>query len=196
MGKAPNIRKLVTFREIIREEGGMALETPLIKCAVAAVFQNPYAGAYHEELPELMEYGEYLGEFLTDTAVRAMGIPASAVHSFGKACVAGIHGEYEHAAAIMHPKLGAPMRKYLDAGKAIIPSAKKVAGVGCTLDVPLLYKDAMLIRSHYDAITIRITDAPRPDEIMAAVAFSSGPRPHARIGGLTIEGISTWNGME
>jgi hypothetical protein len=196
MAIKPDIRKLVTFKEVIRTEGGVALDVPLIKCAVAAVFKNPYAGVYSEDLSELMEYGTYLGHYLTDMAVKAMGISAEEVHSFGKGCAVGLDGEYEHAAATLHPRLGAPMRKYLGAGKAIIPSVKKVAAAGCTMDVPLLYKDAMLIRSHYDAITVRVLDAPRTDEIMAVVAFSSGPRARARISSLKIEEIKTWNGMD
>ncbi len=196
MAKEPDIRKLVTFREIIRSEGGRELGHPLIKCAVAAVIRNPFAGKYEEDLTLLMEYGEYLGDYLTRTAVRAMGVEASDVETFGKACIVGLDGEHEHAAALMHPRLGAPMRKVLGAGKAVIPSAKKIAAAGATLDVPLLYKDAMMVRSHYDAITIRIPDAPHPDEVVVATAFSNGGRPHARIGGLSVEEIHNWNGMD
>lgn len=96
----------------------------------------------------------------------------------------------------MHPRLGAPMRAYLGAGKAVIPSAKKIAAPGATLDVPLLHKDAMLVRSHYDAITIRIPDAPHADEVVVAVAFTTGGRPHARIGGVSAEGIKGQNGLD
>lgn len=196
MGKQPPIRKLMIFRETIRREGGVELAKPLKKCAVAAVFPNPFAGVYQKDLTLLMEYGEYLGGYLTCKATEAMGIDPSAVHSFGKACMVGLSGEWEHAAAIMHPCLGAPMRSYLGAGKAVIPSAKKVAATGATLDIPLLYKDAMLVRSHYDSITIRIADAPYPNEILAAVAFSDGGRPRARIGGLTVEKIRGENGLD
>ena len=196
MAKEPDIRKLVTFREVIRSEGGRELEHPLKKCAVAAVIKNPFAGKYEEDLTLLMEYGEYLGDYLTRTAVRALGVEASVVETFGKACIVGLDGEHEHAAALMHPKLGAPMRNVLGAGKAVIPSAKKIAAAGATLDVPLLYKDAMMVRSHYAAITLRLPDAPHPDEVVVAAAFSTGGRPHARIGGLTVEEIHNWNGMD
>lgn len=195
MGKEPDIRKLVIFKETIYSEGGIELEVPLKKCAAAAVINNPFAGSYTEELTELMEYGEYLGVYLTQAAVEKLGVPPSDVHSFGKACIVGLNGEHEHAAALMHPRLGAPMRKYLGAGKAVIPSAKKIAASGSTLDVPLLYKDAMLVRSHYDAITIRITDAPHSDEVVVAVAFSTGGRPHARIGGISVTEINGQNGL-
>ena len=196
MGTEPNIRKLVTFQETIRSEGGMELEVPLRKCAAAAVIKNPYAGFYQEDLTLLMEYGDDLGGFLTETAVKRLGVDPSEVHSFGKACIVGLNGEHEHAAALMHPRLGAPMRAYLGAGKAVIPSAKKLAAAGATVDVPLRYKDAMLMRSHYDAMTIRIPDAPHPDEVVVAVAFSTGGRPHARIGGITIEQVKGVNGLD
>ena len=185
MATEPNIRKLVVFRETIRSEGGCELEKPLRKCAAAAVIKNPYAGAYQEDLTLLMEYGEYLGGYLTQKAVEAMGIDPSEVHSFGKACIVGLDGEHEHAAALMHPRLGAPMRAYLGAGKAVIPSAKKIAAPGATL-----------VRSHYDAITIRIPDAPHADEVVVAVAFTTGGRPHARIGGVSAEGIKGQNGLD
>lgn len=195
MGTEPKIRKVVLFSETIRREGGVLLETPLKKCAAAAVIRNPFAGVYQEDLTLLMEYGEFLGDYLTRKAVDAMGVGVEGIHSFGKACMVGLDGEHEHAAAIMHPRLGAPMRAYLQAGKAVIPSAKKIAAPGSVLDVPLLYKDAMLVRSHYDAITIRITDAPHPDEIVCAVAFTTGGRPRARIGGLSTAEIQGKNGL-
>lgn len=196
MAKEPEIRKLVVFRETIRSEGERELEKPLKKCAVAAVIKNPFAGKYEEDLSLLMEYGEYLGDYLTRTAIEKLGVSPEEVETFGKACIVGLDGEHEHAAALMHPKLGAPMRNALGAGKAVIPSAKKIAAAGSTLDVPLLYKDAMMVRSHYDAITIRIPDAPHADEVVVATAFSTGPRPHARSGGLSVEEIHNWNGMD
>ena len=196
LSKEPNIRKLDIFCETIHSEGGVSLEKPLKKCAAVAVIKNPYAGLYTEDLTEIMEYGEYLGDYLTRKAVEAMGIPVSEVHSFGKACIVGLDGEHEHAAAIMHPRLGAPMRSFLESGSAVIPSAKKIAAAGATLDVPLLYKDGMLVRSHYDSITIRVPDAPHPDEILCAVAFTDGGRPRARIGGLSVEECGGKNGLD
>lgn len=196
MGTQPNIRKLVVFTETIGAEGGWALSEPLKKCAVAAVFKNPYAGVWQEDLTLLMEYGEFLGGYLTERSVAAMGVDIAAVHSFGKACVVGLDGEHEHAAAIMHPRLGAPLRAFLRAGKAVIPSAKKIAPAGSTLDIPLWHKDAMLVRSHYDAMTIRVPDAPRSDEILAAIALTTGGRPHARIGGLAAGDIKGVNGLD
>lgn len=194
--KEPNIRKLDIFVEKICREGGTALEKPLKKCAAVAVIKNPFAGVYTEDLTELMEYGAYLGDYLTRKAVEAMKIPVEEVHSFGKACIVGLDGEHEHAAAIMHPRLGAPMRTCLESGSAVIPSAKKIAAAGATLDIPLLYKDGMLVRSHYDSMTVRIPDAPHADEILCAVAFSNGGRPRARIGGLSVEECKGENGLD
>lgn len=128
--KEPNIRKLDIFVEKICREGGAALEKPLKKCAAVAVIKNPFAGVYTEDLTELMEYGAYLGDYLTRKAVEAMKIPVAEVHSFGKACIVGLDGEHEHAAAIMHPRLGAPMRTCLESGSAVIPSAKNSGGRG------------------------------------------------------------------
>ena len=196
MSKEPNIRKFEIFLETVRSEGGAELEKPLKKCAAVAVIKNPFAGEYAEDLTELMEYGEYLGDYLTRKAVEAMDIPVEEVHSFGKACIVGLDGEHEHAAAIMHPRLGAPMRSYLESGSAVIPSAKKIAAAGATLDVHLLYKDGMLVRSHYDSMTVRIPDAPHPDEILCAVAFTDGGRPRARIGGLSVEECVGENGLD
>jgi hypothetical protein len=196
MATEPDIRKVVTFLELIHADGGRELQKTLKKSAAIAVIHNPLAGVYQEDLTLLMEYGEYLGDFLTRKAVEALGIPPGEVHSFGKACIVGLQGEHEHAAAIMHPRLGAPMRSFMGAGKAIIPSAKKLGGAGATLDVPLLYKDAMLLRSHYDAIEIRVPDAPHPDEILVAVAMTTGGRPHARIGGFPLEEVKGVNGLD
>ncbi|MCI8767625.1 MAG: amino acid synthesis family protein [Ruminococcus sp.] len=190
------MRKLDIFVEKICREGGAALEKPLKKCAAVAVIKNPFAGVYTEDLTELMEYGAYLGDYLTRKAVEAMKIPVAEVYSFGKACIVGLDGEHEHAAAIMHPRLGAPMRACLESGSAVIPSAKKIAAAGATLDIPLLYKDGMLVRSHYDSMTVRIPDAPHADEILCAVAFSNGGRPRARIGGLSVEECKGENGLD
>jgi len=108
------------------------------------------------------------------------------VHSYGKAAIVGEHGEYEHAAAILHPTLGTPFRAAVGGGKAIIPSAKKLGGPGTTIDVPLHFKDAAFVRTHFDAMEVRLGDAPRADEILVVLAVTDGGRPHARVGGLTV----------
>lgn len=193
MAVEPKIRKIVTNVEEIRFEGFRELEKPIRKCSVAAVIENPFAGSYVEDLSELSEYGEYLGEYLTKIAVKTLSdVP---IHSYGKGAIIGLNGELEHGGAILHPKLGKPMREAIGGGKAIIPSAKKVGPAGTSLDVPLHYKDAAFVRTHYDAMEIRIPDAPKANEIVVALVFTDGGRPHARIGGLQMSEIKGEDGL-
>ncbi len=189
----PKIRKVVTSVEEIRYEGFSDLEKPIRRVSVAAVIKNPYAGKYQEDLSELSEIGEWLGDYLSKEAVKVLG--EGNVHSYGKGAIAGLDGELEHCAAILHPKLGKPMRDAIGGGKAIIPSAKKAGAAGTALDVPLHYKDAAFVRTHYDAMEVRIADAPKCDEIVVALAFTDGGRPHARIGGLQISEIKGEDGL-
>lgn len=188
-----NIRKIVTIVEEIYSEGFKELEQPIKRVAVAAVIKNPFAGQYVEDLTKLTDIGAFLGGHLSKIAVDALdGKP---VHSYGKGAIIGEAGELEHGAAILHPKLGKPMREAIGGGKSIIPSAKKAGGPGTALDVPLHYKDAAFVRTHYDAIEVRLHDAPRSDEIVVALAFTDGGRPHPRIGGLQINEIKGEDGL-
>jgi hypothetical protein len=172
-----SIRKIETFVEETRSEIGHAVNPPTRRAAAVAVIDNPCAGKYVEDLSELMLIGEELGELLTLRAVAALGIPATSVESYGKAAAVGENGELEHAAAILHPKLGAPVRKVLGKGAALIPSSKKRGGLGVALDIPLGHKDAAFVRSHFDGMEVRINDAPRANEIMVAVAVTDSGRP-------------------
>src|SRR5271163_4481693 len=167
-----SIRKISTFVEETRNEMGRAVDPPTRRAAAVAVIENPYAGKYVEDLSELMTIGEELGELLTLRAVAALGIPAASVESYGKAAAVGEDGELEHAAAILHPKLGTPVRHVLGKGAALIPSSKKRGGLGVALDIPLGHKDAAYVRSHFDGMEVRLNDAPRADEIMVAVAIT------------------------
>ena len=117
-----------------------------------------------------------------------------AVESFGKAAAVGADGELEHAAAILHPKLGAPFREVLGKGAALIPSSKKRGGLGAPLDIPLGHKDAAYVRSHFDGMEVRVADAPRADEIVVAIAVTDSGRPHPRVGGLTKDEIKGEDG--
>lgn len=189
------IRKLATFMEETREEMGRPVAPPVRKAAAVAVIENPCAGKYVEDLSELMEIGEELGEMLTQRAVAALGIPGSKAESYGKAAAVGENGEIEHAAAILHPKLGAPVRKVLGKGAALIPSSKKRGGVGVAVDIPLGHKDAAYVRSHFDAMEVRLNDAPRANEIMVAIAVTDSGRPLARVGGLTKDQIKGEDGL-
>jgi hypothetical protein len=189
------IRKIVTFLEETRSEMGRTVEPATRRAAAAAVIENPFAGRYQEDLSELIEIGEELGALLTERAVAGLGIPGSSAESYGKAAAVGENGEIEHAAAVLHPKLGTPVRKVLGKGAALIPSSKKRGGVGVTLDIPLGHKDAAYVRSHFDGMEIRVNDAPRPNEILVAVAVTDSGRPLARVGGLTKDQIKGEDGL-
>ncbi len=189
------IRKIATFVEETCSEMERTIDPPTRRAAAVAVIENPYAGQYIEDLSELMAIGEELGELLTQRAVAALGIPANTVESYGKAAAVGENGEIEHAAAILHPKLGAPVRKFLGKGAALIPSSKKRGGLGVALDIPLGHKDAAFVRSHFDGMEVRISDAPRANEIMVAIAVTDSGRPLARVGGLTKDQIKGEDGL-
>ncbi len=180
-----SIRKTGVVVEEIRKEVGRAIDPPTRKAAALAVIENPCAGGYVEDLSALMEAGEELGGLLGGMCVRALGIRPDQAESYGKAAIVGENGEWEHAAAILHPKLGAPLRKAVGKGAALVPSVKKMGGPGTPIDVPLGHKDAAYVRSHFDGIEVRLADAPRADEILVAVAVTDSGRPLPRVGGLT-----------
>jgi hypothetical protein len=178
------IRKLMTVTDEIHREMGRAISPPTRRAAAIAVIENPFAGRYVEDLSELVEIGAELGGLLGERAVAALGIAPSAVESYGKAAMAGENGELEHCAAILHPKLGAPLRQAVEKGAALVPSSKKRGGPGQTLDIPLGHKDAAYVRSHFDGMEVWINDAPRANEIVVAVAVTDSGRPLPRVGGL------------
>jgi len=189
------IRKIAVFVEETHSEMGRAIEPPTRRAAVVAVIENPFAGKYVEDLADLMTIGEELGELLTQRAVEALGIPGPTAESYGKAAVVGENGELEHGAAILHPKMGTPVRKVLGKGAALIPSSKKRGGLGTVLDIPLGHKDAAFVRSHFDGMEVRLNDAPRANEIMIAIAVTDSGRPLPRVGGLTKDQIKEEDGL-
>jgi hypothetical protein len=189
------VRKYLTIVEETVMEGGRKVEPPTRKAAAIAVIKNPFAGKYEENLEELVEVGVALGEKLTKMAVEALKIPPQKAESYGKAAIVGVDGELEHAAAILHPKLGTPMREAVGGGKAIVPSAKKMGGPGTEIDVPLHYKDAAFVRSHFDAMSVRVPDAPRQDEIAVVIVVTDSGRPHPRVGGLKKEEAKKEDGL-
>ncbi|SDO12496.1 Amino acid synthesis [Lutimaribacter pacificus] len=189
------IRKLAVWVEETHAEIGKKILPPTRKAVAVAVIRNPFAGKYHEDLSELMEIGEELGGLLGEKAVAALGIEPAQAESYGKAAMVGENGELEHAAAILHPKLGAPLRKAVEKGAALVPSSKKMGGPGQDLDVPLGHKDAAYVRSHFDGVEVRMNDAPRADEIMVAVAVTDSGRPLPRVGGLTHEEAEGKDGL-
>ncbi len=189
------IRKIVTVVEETLIEGGRAVVPPTKRAAAIAVVKNPFAGSYVEDLAALVDIGEELGQLLSERAIAALGVPGTSVESYGKAAAVGGEGELEHAAAILHPKLGAPFRRVLGKGAALIPSSKKRAGPGTALDIPLGHKDAAYVRSHFDGMEVRIADAPRADEIVVAIAVTDSGRPHPRVGGLRKDQIKGEDGQ-
>ena len=189
------IRKIVTFVEETRIEMDRVVEPPTRRAAAVAVIDNPCAGRFVEDLSLLTDIGEELGDLLAARAVAALGIEGARAESYGKAAAVGENGELELAAAILHPKLGAPVRKTLGKGAALIPSSKKRGGPGVALDVPLGHKDAAFVRSHFDGMEVRIADAPRANEIVVAVAITDSGRPHPRVGGLTKDEIKGVDGL-
>ena len=189
------IRKIVTVVEETTMEGGRNVSPPTRRAAAIAVIDNPFAGKFVDDLGPLIAIGEELGELLATRAVAALGIEGSKAQSYGKAAAVGENGELEHAAAILHPKMGAPVRKVLGKGAALIPSSKKRGGLGAVLDIPLGNKDAAFVRSHFDGMEVQINDAPRANEIMVAVAVTDSGRPLPRVGGLTIGEIKGEDGL-
>jgi len=179
------IRKIGVWVEETHIEGGKRISPPTRKAVAAAVIENPHAGQFVEDLSDLMEVGAELGGLLGDKAVAALGISPAEAESYGKAAMVGENGELEHAAALLHPKMGAPLRVAVEKGAALVPSSKKRGGLGQDLDIPLGHKDAAYVRSHFDGVEIRFNDAPRPNEILVAIAVTDSGRPLPRVGGLT-----------
>ncbi|HEY1995739.1 amino acid synthesis family protein [Paraburkholderia sp.] len=192
---AIKLRKLVVQVDEIRIEMGQTIEPPTRRAVAMAVIDNPYAGRYEATLEALVEAGEELGALLGKKCVEALGIEPAQAQSYGKAAIVGEAGELEHAAAILHPKLGAPLRMAVEKGAALVPSAKKMGTLGTAIDVPLGHKDAAFVRSHFDAIEARVADAPRANEIVVAVAVTASGRPLPRIGGLQVSEIKGEDGL-
>ena len=181
------IRKIAVNIEETHIEMDRAISPATRKAVAVAVIENPFAGRYAEDLSDLMEIGAELGSLLGRKCVDALGISSKQAESYGKSAMVGENGELEHAAAILHPKLGAPLRTEVEKGAALVPSSKKMGSPGQVLDVPLGHKDAAYVRSHFDGIEVCLNDAPRSNEIMVAVAVTDSGRPLPRVGGLTHE---------
>ncbi len=189
------IRKIIVQTDEVRVEMGRDVLPPVRKALAMAVIENPCAGRYVENLDELVAIGEELGALLGARCVAALGIEPGKAQSYGKAAIVGEAGELEHAAALLHPKLGAPLRVAVDKGAALVPSSKKIGGLGTAIDVPLGHKDAAYVRSHFDAMEARVADAPRANEIVVAIVVTDSGRPLARIGGLQVSEIKGVDGL-
>ncbi len=189
------IRKTCVIVEETQRDMGRAVDPPTRKAAALAVIKNPVANKFQEDLAVLSEIGAELGEILGKMCVEALGIKPEEAESYGKAAIVGENGEWEHAAAVLHPKLGGPLRKEVEKGAALVPSVKKMGGPGASIDVPLGHKDAAYVRSHFDGMEVRLADAPRANEILVAIAVTDSGRPFPRVGGLTVDEMVGEDGL-
>jgi len=174
-----DIRKTVIVKETIETDGAGKPCPPIVRVAALAVVRNPCAGGFVEDLSPLFDLGGALGQRLMGEAVAQLG---RAPVSYGKAAIVGVAGDLEHGGAMIHPKLGKPMRAAVGGGKALIPSNAKVAAAGAAIDLPLGHKDEAWSFDHFDTMTVMVADAPRPDEIVLCMAVADGGRPHPRVG--------------
>ena len=189
------IRKIIVQVDEVHIEMGKAIVPPTRRALAMAVINNPLAGSYADNLDELISIGEELGGLLGDRCVKALGIAPGDAQSYGKAAIVGEAGEIEHAAALLHPKLGGTLRQSVEKGAALVPSSKKRGTLGTAIDVPLGHKDAAFVRSHFDAMEARVSDAPRANEIVVAVVVTSSGRPLARVGGLQAHEVKGIDGL-
>ena len=189
------IRKMVTVVDEIHYEMGQQINPPTRRAAAIAVIENPFADKYVEDLEMLMQIGEELGAILGKRCIKALGIKPSAAQSYGKAALIGENGELEHGAAILHPRMGAPLRREVGKGAALVPSSKKRGSMGDPLDIPLGHKDAAYVRSHFDGMEVRVNDAPRANEILVAIAVTDSGRPLPRVGGLSADEAEGKDGL-
>ena len=210
-----DVRRVFSHVEEIHHEFGPLPHTPLVRGAIAAVLHNPYAGSYHADILPMMEALNPLGVDLARQLCQAMGVQPEAIQGYGKGAIIGAAGELEHG-ALWHVPGGYAMRELLGwkgeraaytAGQgtastgqpanalSIVPSTKKVGPPSAALDVPLTHINASYVRSHFDAIEVRVPGAPRSDELIVILAMSTGARVHARVGGLAAQDISQWNGL-
>ena len=174
-----DVRKIVMTKETILADGVGESCTPITRVVAVAVVRNPFAGRCEADLAPLFDLGGALGERLMDDAVAMLAGPPV---SYGKAAIVGVAGDLEHGGAMIHPKLGKPMRAAVGGGKSLIASNAKVAAAGTAIDLPLGHKDEAWSFDHFDTMTVMIADAPRADEIVLCMAVADGGRPHPRCG--------------
>lgn len=179
------VRRWVSLVEETLHENGPAAAEPLVKVACGVVIENPFAGRYVDDLTPLTEPSAALGTELGNRAVALLG--GREPESYGKGGIAGVNGEQEHVVACVTTVFGNALRDAVGGGAAWISSATKTAAAGTAIDLPLAYKDELYVRSHYDAVTFSVPDAPRPDELLVCVAVASGGRVHHRVGGMSVE---------
>jgi hypothetical protein len=188
------LRKRVIVVEEVFHEGGPIAATPLRRAAALAVIHNPFAGKYVPEIAGFMEDLNPLGLEMAKALVSALGGNSKIVEGYGKGAIVGQAGELEHG-ALWHVPGGYAMREILGNAKAIVASTKKVGGPGTRLDVPITHINASYVRSHFDSMEVGIADAPKANEILLALVMTTGPRVHARVGGLKASEIKGEDGL-
>lgn len=188
------IRKTVLHVEEVRHDGGPAVAKPVLKGWCAVVLRNPFAGRYEPELMWMMEAMKPIGLMVAEKLLAGLGGNPDAIEAYGKGGLVGSAGELEHG-ALWHVAGGHAMRGLLGKALAIVPSMTKVGPMGAVLDLPIHHRNAAYVRSHFDGITCVVPDAPRPEEILFALAMTTGGRPHARVGGLGQAEIAQWDGQ-
>ena len=190
---AVDVRKLVLSTEEVWHDGGPRLVKALRRGSVTALLRNPYAGGYVEDIQPMMEALKPLGKEMARRLIDALGGPG-AIEGYGKGALIGLDGELEHG-ALWHVPGGYGMRDLLEASHAIVPSTTKIGAAGASIDIPIHHRVAAYVRSHFDSLEVRIPDGPRADEMMLVLAMTTGPRPHARVGGLRVDEIAKFDGQ-
>jgi len=178
---------------LANESGRESDGAPLRKIVVAAAIRNPHAGRFVADLSDIVDASKALGEEFGRRAIAAA--EGHGIQSYGKACIVGTAGEYEHGNAFLTTTFANPVRDAVGGGKAWVPSTGKRAAPGAQIDVPLAHKDALYVRSHYDTVSVTFGDAPAPDEVVVIYAFATRGRLHARLGGLTAANIEGKDGL-
>jgi amino acid synthesis protein len=191
---AVEIRKQIVTVEDIFHEGGPRAPAPYRRAAILTVIKNPFAGRYVEDIVGFSDDLKPLGLAMAKALIAALGGDPKAIQGYGKGAIVGAAGEIEHG-ALWHVPGGYAMREALGGAKAIVPSAKKVAGVGARLDVPITHIDASYVRSHFDSIEVGAVDGPRADEVVLVLAMTTGARVHDRAGGLKASEIKGQDGL-
>ena len=190
---AVDVRKLVVSVEDVWHDNGPRLAVPLRRGSAAAVVKNPYAGSYVEDIQPMMEALKPLGREMAVRLIAALG-GADKIQSYGKGALVGLAGELEHG-ALWHVPGGYGMRDLLEGSFAIVPSTTKIGPAGSAVDIPIHHRVAAYVRSHFDSLEVRVADSPRPNELLLVIAMTTGPRPHARVGGLRADEIAKFDGQ-
>ena len=190
---AIDVRKLVLAVEDVWHDSGPRKAAPLRRGSIAALLENPYAGAYVEDIQPMMEALKPLGHEMARRLIDVLGGP-KAIEGYGKGALIGLGGELEHG-ALWHVPGGYGMRDLLEGSHAIVPSTTKIGAAGASIDIPIHHRVAAYVRSHFDSLEVRIPDGPRANEMLLVLAMTTGPRPHARVGGLRVDQIEKFDGQ-